>query len=383
MVAVSELECTNSATGPVIENQIVLMTCTVTYHGFRAPAFTWDGMTGELEELDPDNPNRLKFTANVTADPSHDGRQFRCNLFFEGEDAPTYTDSCTTEFEIQYAPTNIRSYPSKDDFDNEIIRLSVGDAINCSADGNPIVDYDWYGVTDPGHIVMGNVLTMEDRMITGNTIAYRCRAYNRINGVDREANLNVTLYVTEGDTEPSTGGVESWQIAVGICVPLVLIGIGAGVAFFMYRRSKKDTSGSAPPPQKSPPVDTVREPGPQPGGPKGPPNMAPQPRPKPVAYGNVPPAMSMLPVHQQGSLHSLSGRDSPGYGDLGIRHFGASNPGLDTSVDMDPHPTYAKPQKHGSIEQLPTNGTSGQSNQNYQRTPPEDRSPYIGSGSIV
>ncbi|ELT89420.1 hypothetical protein CAPTEDRAFT_226290 [Capitella teleta] len=417
MVTVSDLSCSNSAgSTEVVEGQTVLMECEVSYHGYRAPVLAWSGMYSEFIE-DEENPQRIKYITNVTAEASHDGMDFHCNLHFEANDGdenepPTYTDSCHTNFIIVYAPTNIRTYPDPDNFDDEIVRLAVDEQINCTADGHPAITYNWYS-SDMGHIVVGDTLTMTEEMVNGGTILYRCEATNTINGVARYANKNVTLIVSMPETGPTTSGVEGWIIAVAIVVPLLVLGIAGGVAFYFFnvrvtillvmgplcviiitvlihmavrwRKSKGDTGGGSSSPQKATPVDTVRETGPKPA--PGNPTQQPKPAPKGAHYDNYPPAMSMLPVNQAGSVHNVSGRDSPGYGDLGIRHFGASNPGLDSSVELDPHPTYSKSMnKAGSEQQLPpmpTNGHSGQSNQNFQTTPPEDRTPYIGAGSIV
>ncbi|ELU11513.1 hypothetical protein CAPTEDRAFT_212178 [Capitella teleta] len=227
MVTVSDLTCSNSAGATeVVEGQTVLMECEVSYHGYRAPVLAWSGMYSEFIE-DEENPQRIKynctankifalsfyghqfrFITNVTAEPSHDGMDFHCDLHFEAKEGdekepPIYTDNCHTNFVIVYAPTNIQIYPDPDSFDDQIVRLAVGEEIIFTADGNPAPTYTWFN-SDMSHVVAGDTLTMTEELVNGGTILYRCEATNTINGVPRYATKNVTLMVSMPEAETTT-----------------------------------------------------------------------------------------------------------------------------------------------------------------------------------
>ena len=108
---------------------------------------------------------------------------------------------------------------------------------------------------------------------------------------------------------------------------------------------------------------------------RGPPHGGPPQR--ELSQGPGMGGVAVLPPGANSDQQMRRTKDSPGYGDLGIRHFGGSNPGIDhnVSLDMDTGPVYAAPNK-----------TPGYDNKVYRPSPGSQRqqmSAQPGHDSVV
>lgn len=397
-------------TREVVENTEITLSCDVTFHGYKAPTMEWYNAAGTLLPTtttpDANNQQRHIATTNLTANANHDLQEFECRLKFVREsadtaDAPTYTDHINTHFMVLHAVTNVMIHPDPDNAVGGKINVDIGDQINCTASGRPAPTYYWYS-DDGSDIIPGQFLEIRENM-AGEHI-YRCEATNFISGVERKAQKSVTFIASAPSPPPSTtgGGTAPWIIAVAVVVPIILIvAILAGVFVALKRQNKLPEKlqnfGNFPPafgpgaknngvgnPAVPPntgaghPVGAGPRPNPDFQPARGPGGGPPQ---REMSRGPGMGGVAVIPPGAATDQQLKRGRDSPGYGDLGIRHFGGSNPGLDhnVSMDMDSGPVYSQPHK-------PQPGPPGHDNRVFRPSPGSQRHPMTtkpGHDSVV
>ncbi|KAK2156934.1 hypothetical protein LSH36_202g09011 [Paralvinella palmiformis] len=145
--------------------------------------------------------------------------------------------------------------------------------------------------------------------------------------------------------EPSQAGVEPWVIAVAVIIPLVVLGAAGGGAYAYVKRSTP-LSGIRPYPGSNMAY------GSRPTGPNG-----------PQRYQNTAMIAGMpvaTPPGSNSDQNKRRDRDSPGYGDLGVRHFSSTNSGLNaSSVDTNPDPFIGqRTASRSSLDAAPRYGGS-------------------------
>jgi len=87
------------------------------------------------------------------------------------------------------AVTNVKIYPNSGQY-------SIGDQLNCTADGIPTPNYKWQslGVSTP-KVVSGQILRVTEEMVnTKHT--FQCQAFNVVAGERKSSSENITFSVT-------------------------------------------------------------------------------------------------------------------------------------------------------------------------------------------
>jgi len=99
-----------SASGAVLENDVILMTCSITYSGSWAPVVNWmDLGTGQFFSDDnitlTTNETTVTSQLKITASADFHGSQIHCNTFF-AEPAPSPPTSATNVPSYSYTWTS-------------------------------------------------------------------------------------------------------------------------------------------------------------------------------------------------------------------------------------------------------------------------------------
>lgn len=302
----------------------------------------------------------LSYSGNYTANSGDQEQVVRCRVTTS---TPSFTSEITDTLKVKYPVTNVKYVPNKKVF-------KVGDTVNCTADGYPLPRFTWLAVRSPGgREVRSGVLKITENMIGDNE--WKCTATSdyTTNPVIIIAKFTVESAPDNPDgkpAEPVSTGPESWKVAVGIVVPVVFICIIAiaVILLMMKRRREREASEEMKGGPHHPNGDSGYD---EQSAPREAP-VTPNPTGYPAYPGPyAPDGGSQTDVPQQ-----YPGRNSPGYADLGIRHLGQNNPGVDTNVTASPDPVAP--------------GNRGYSNDVYDQSPRQQESvlsAHPNSGSVV
>ncbi|KAK2175476.1 hypothetical protein NP493_729g01018 [Ridgeia piscesae] len=268
--------------------------------------------------------SKLSISANYTAASGDKDIQIRCRVITSDS---ALTVEASSKISVKYPVSKVDYVPKKKE-------LYVGETLNCTADGNPPPSFTWHPISSPGpRTIHKSVLQITEKMIGDNK--WECRVADHTT-IMKKIMVEFTVVAAPegedgGDPAPVSTGSQTWKVAVGVVVPIVFICFIAIVIilYMMKKRRQRESS------------EEVKG-GPHHGnGDSGYDEQAPREAPvtpNPIGYPAYPGPYAPEGGSQTDMPQAYPGRNSPGYADLGVRHLGQTNPGVDTHVAASPDP---------------------------------------------
>ncbi|ESN97041.1 hypothetical protein HELRODRAFT_193348 [Helobdella robusta] len=271
VAAMEPVRCPTDITRKVGENFTVV--CNSGFVSKMLPTiYILDGVGRVVAKKTASDSGPLNLIGNLTAEADMDGTRFSCRVDFL--DAPSsrlqpsapmagsadYEDLCHFAVRVMHPVTKaeINSTLSPP----EVNKVVVGDVINCTANGNPTPDFQWFHNTTNQTLSTSPSLIITEQLNIKQTVMVTCVASKFYDGVLYSTGASVLLFVTSNTEEVKSPAVAPWVIAVAVIVPLLVIFLVVAIIIICCLKRKKGNQpykATSVPKKKGPYVTTATD----------------------------------------------------------------------------------------------------------------------------